>query len=159
MAAEQSSVEAFKRLALQLQSLSEVTEALTYRLLELDERLASSELMVQSLQAQGGSGLNLAEDTELRLDDTEARLARLESMLSADPAAMAPQLYVVDERDNSAEADAEPEPVFLDDMTDPDVVPGMEDQAHSGDAMDHDMSDHMTGDTDGYHHGQQELIA
>ena len=147
MAAEQSSVEAFKRLALQLQSLSEVTEALTYRLLELDERLASSELMVQSLQSQGGSGFNLAEDNELRLDDTEARLARLESMLNADPAAMAPQLYVVDEGEGTAEADAEPEPVFLDEMTDPDVVPGIEDQAHADD------------DIDGYRHDQQELIA
>jgi hypothetical protein len=70
-------------LADQLRTLSEVAETLTFRLLELEERLAAQELKVQPLlETQSvGQGL-IAEDTELRLGDTEDRLARLEGLLS-----------------------------------------------------------------------------
>jgi hypothetical protein len=63
------------RLAGQLQSLSELTESLAYRLLELEERL-------QPLLAGPAAPDPQMADTELRLDDTEQRLTRLESLLS-----------------------------------------------------------------------------
>jgi hypothetical protein len=70
------------RLAGQLHSLSELTETLAFRLLELEERLAAHDLRLQELlQAQGGEMAEAGSDTELRLEDTEERLARLESLL------------------------------------------------------------------------------
>lgn len=71
-----------QRLADQLQTLSEVAETLTFRLLELEERLAAHELKLQPLLAGAGSSAELDGDTELRLGDTEDRLARLEGLLS-----------------------------------------------------------------------------
>lgn len=71
------------RLASQIQSLSELTESLAYRLLELEERLAVQELKLQPLlQTAGTAQHGESADTELRLDDTEERLARLEALLS-----------------------------------------------------------------------------
>ena len=67
------------RLADQLQVLSEVAESLTYRLLELDERLAGQE----RLQEQAATvAPEVAEEMELRLLDTEERLARMEALLA-----------------------------------------------------------------------------
>ncbi|MFZ0408903.1 MAG: hypothetical protein WAM11_12450, partial [Cyanobium sp.] len=54
------------RLADQLQVLSEVAESLTYRLLDLEERLAGQE---QQQQAEAIDPL-VAEEMELRLLDT-----------------------------------------------------------------------------------------
>jgi hypothetical protein len=60
-----------------------VAETLTFRLLELEERLAAQELKMHSLlEGQGGGFVEASEDTELRLGDTEDRLARLEGLLS-----------------------------------------------------------------------------
>ncbi|MFY8148976.1 MAG: hypothetical protein ACOVNL_07130 [Prochlorococcaceae cyanobacterium] len=71
------------RLAEQLQALSLVTETLTYRLLDLEERLAAQEVHSrQTLEAEQGAVLQAAEATELRLLETEDRLARLEAVLS-----------------------------------------------------------------------------
>ena len=74
------------RLAEQLRVLSELTETLTYRLLEVEERLASQELRVRPLlDAAGGDPAGAAvlqEEMELRLEDTEERLSRLEGVLS-----------------------------------------------------------------------------
>jgi len=71
------------RLAHQLQMLSELSESLTYRLLELEERVAALDRLVEPLlAASNGASAQLAEDTELRLDDTEARLNQLEALLS-----------------------------------------------------------------------------
>ena len=81
MAPEQISPDGLKRLALQLQTLSQLTESLTYRLLELDERLSASERAIKGLEV-GAPGMQLNEDTELRLGDTEERLNRLEAILS-----------------------------------------------------------------------------
>jgi len=68
------------RLADQLQVLSEVAESLTYRLLELEERLAGQE---QRLQEQAATvDPEVAEEMELRLLDTEERLARMEALLA-----------------------------------------------------------------------------
>jgi len=83
MADELTVAHCTQRLADQLQTLSEVAEAITFRLLELEERLAAQELRLEPLlegQADG-QGL-LADETELRLDDTEDRLARLEGLLN-----------------------------------------------------------------------------
>ncbi|KAF0652154.1 hypothetical protein L107_14727 [Cyanobium sp. Copco_Reservoir_LC18] len=66
----------------QLQVLSQVTEALTYRLLELEERLGGHEDRigarleeVADLEAAHGAAM------DERLGDTEERLARIEAAL------------------------------------------------------------------------------
>ncbi len=70
------------RLADQLQVLSQVAEALTYRLLELEERLGGHEDRigarleeVADLEAAHGAAM------DERLGDTEERLARIETSL------------------------------------------------------------------------------
>ena len=69
------------RLVEQLQQFSEVTENLTYRLLELEDRLAAaeSELAQQHEQARGGA--EVPEAMEAWLEDTEQRLGRVEELL------------------------------------------------------------------------------
>ena len=82
MAVELKVADCTQRLADQLQTLSEVAEAITFRLLELEERLAAQELRLEPLlEGQADSQGVLADETELRLDDTEDRLARLEGLL------------------------------------------------------------------------------
>lgn len=82
MAVELKVADCTKRLADQLQTLSQVAEAITFRLLELEERLAAQELRLEPLlQGNAASKGELADETELRLDDTEDRLARLEGLL------------------------------------------------------------------------------
>lgn len=72
-----------RRLAEQLRTLSEMGETLTYRLLELEERLAAQELrLAPLLERQGGLDAAAAEDIELRLGDTEERLGRIEAVLN-----------------------------------------------------------------------------
>jgi hypothetical protein len=177
MAPEHASPDGLKRVALHLQTLSELTEALTYRLLELDERLTSSERTIHQLQGVG-VGDPLSEDTELRLGDTEERLSRLEAILSIADAwsGESPQQEpdVVDEvlgadDDTSdpgspvlpvaAESEpliriADPEPTFLDDLPTDESLPQQE----------------LQGDADGFeqeqggvelelleHHAQQDV--
>jgi len=84
MAAELSAGAGLTRLADQLQLLSELTETLTVRLLELEEKVAAVDQGLQPLLAQQRSAeaSELAADTLLRLDDTEERLMRLEGLLS-----------------------------------------------------------------------------
>lgn len=75
---------AIGRLAHQLHTLSQLSESLTYRLLELEERLAALDQLVQPLlSARTAESAQLGEDAERRLDDTAARLTRLESVLSS----------------------------------------------------------------------------
>jgi len=82
MAVELKVADCTQRLADQLQTLSEVAEAITFRLLELEERLAAQELRLEPLlEDQADSQAAMADETELRLDDTEDRLARLEGLL------------------------------------------------------------------------------
>ena len=105
MAPELKAADSTQRLADQLQTLSQVAEILTFRLLELEERLAGQEVRLEHLLEGGlASGAPMAEGTELRLVETEDRLARLESLLNG-VADQAPQLD---------EPIAEEEP-FLDD--------------------------------------------
>jgi hypothetical protein len=70
-----------QRLADQLLQLSEVTECLTFRLLELEERLAARE---RHLDASGDEGLEAAAGREIRssMQGTEDRLARIEAALA-----------------------------------------------------------------------------
>ena len=71
------------RLGEQLQALSQVSEALLFRLLDLEERLGAVEQQLGSLQAredQAPPGLGV--DTGEMLALTEERLARLEDLLS-----------------------------------------------------------------------------
>ncbi|MCT0206712.1 hypothetical protein [Synechococcus sp. CS-1332] len=70
------------RLADQLQVLSQVAEALTYRLLELEERLEGQEDRIgERLQAAAGQESAHGVAMDQRLGDTEARLARIEAAL------------------------------------------------------------------------------
>ena len=106
MAPELKAADCTQRLADQLQTLSEVAEILTFRLLELEERLTGHDVRLEQLLEGGlASGAPMAEGTELRLVETEDRLARLESLLKG-VAVQAPQLD---------EPIAEEEP-FLDDQ-------------------------------------------
>ncbi|MFZ9229907.1 MAG: hypothetical protein ACO23C_06905 [Prochlorococcaceae cyanobacterium] len=83
MAPEVSAASGLRRLADQLQTLSELTESLTYRLIELEEKVAAVDLRLEPLlHGAASDSASLAEDTELRLDDTEERLARLEAVLA-----------------------------------------------------------------------------
>jgi hypothetical protein len=106
MAPELKAADCTQRLADQLQTLSEVAEILTFRLLGLEERLTVHEVRLeQLLEGTLTSGAPMAEGTELRLVETEDRLARLESLLKG-VAAQAPY---------QDEPIAEEEP-FLDDQ-------------------------------------------
>ncbi len=71
-----------ERLAQQLNLLSQVMETLTYRVLELEERLAAQELRLQALKEQSSPTSTLDPAAEWRLDDTEQRLQQLEALLS-----------------------------------------------------------------------------
>lgn len=70
------------RLSGQLETLSELAEHLTYRLLEIEERLAGQDSQLASLQMQLEeipSGLGNA--LEEKMLETEDRLARIEALL------------------------------------------------------------------------------
>jgi hypothetical protein len=70
-----------QRLVAQLHALSELMESLAFRVVELEERLAATEQKLQPLL--GASGSERAPlDSDPRLLDTEARIARLEAWLS-----------------------------------------------------------------------------
>lgn len=70
------------RLADQLQVLSQVAEALTYRLLEVEERLEGQEDRIgERLREASGLEASHGLAMEERLGDTEERLARIEAAL------------------------------------------------------------------------------
>lgn len=72
------------RLADQLHAIAAVTETLTYRLLDLEERLGAQEQRLETLlQDRGGWGTAAAEGLEQRCGETEDRLGRLEALLAA----------------------------------------------------------------------------
>jgi hypothetical protein len=68
------------RVANQLNTLSEVLETLTVRLLELEERLETHHQEVQSFRNLAASP-EPAGGSDLRLEDTEERLSRVEALL------------------------------------------------------------------------------
>jgi uncharacterized coiled-coil protein SlyX len=108
------------RVAHQLQALSELSESLTYRLLELEERVAVLDRVVQPLVAAASGGSNqLSEEAELRLDDTEARLSQLESLLSGLERPSSPQTQHEDpsfDPFGEVEAVADDDQLFLDEQ-------------------------------------------
>jgi hypothetical protein len=70
------------RLSGQLKTLSELAEHLTYRVLELEEGLADQDQQLTSLQeASNNFGTRVGHAMEERLEETEARLARIERLL------------------------------------------------------------------------------
>jgi hypothetical protein len=71
-----------QRLAQQLQTLSQVVETLTYRLLELEERLSVQDQRLQAFAEKAPPQLAISAAAQGRLEDTEERLLRLESLLS-----------------------------------------------------------------------------
>ena len=74
-------VDSTLRLVEQLNALSQLTESLAFRLVELEERLAATEMKLKPL-LEAGAAATPGDDTELRLEDTEERIARLESLLN-----------------------------------------------------------------------------
>ena len=72
------------RLSEQMQALSLVSETLTLRLLELEERLSALEAQLEGLQLQ--SSPSSSDSAEL-LTATEERIARLEDLLNESTAA------------------------------------------------------------------------
>lgn len=85
-AAAGPSLEMVDRLATQLNVLSELLETITYRLLELEERVATQDLRLQAIVEQlpdpAASVAGISDDAELRLEDTEERLSQLEALLN-----------------------------------------------------------------------------
>ena len=74
-------VDSTLRLVEQLNALSQLAESLAFRVVELEERLAATEMKVKPL-LEPGAATTPDNDTELRLEDTEQRIARLESLLN-----------------------------------------------------------------------------
>jgi hypothetical protein len=75
-----------QRLGEQLQALSQVSETLTIRLLELEERLLGVERRYEQWVADAhGEGESTPGATSAILDLTEERIARLEELLVAAP--------------------------------------------------------------------------
>ena len=70
-----------QRLVEQLQLISEVSETLTYRLLELEERLAEGERDLAQLREQAQGAAELPPAVESWLEETDERLARVEELL------------------------------------------------------------------------------
>jgi hypothetical protein len=116
---------AAERLAEQLNTLSQVMETLTYRLLELEERCAAQELQMRAFTERREAGTELGEETEWRLDDTEQRLQQLESLLSGlDGTAVTRHLQPVRQEDREIAVSGqaamdgpfldEPEQLFMD---------------------------------------------
>jgi hypothetical protein len=82
MASVPLSAESSLRLADQLQVLSEVAESLTYRLLELEERLERQEHLIgERLEEAASREAAHGEAMDQRLEDTEERLAGIEAAL------------------------------------------------------------------------------
>jgi hypothetical protein len=80
MASAHQSSSSLHRLADQLTLLSEVTEALTYRLLQFEEKLAGCEEPLSQLLS--GQDPAAEEEMETRLLLTEEKLSRIEAMLN-----------------------------------------------------------------------------
>lgn len=70
-----------QRLVGQLQLLSEVTEQLTYRLIELEERVGEGERSLTQLHQEHQGPEEVPAAMETWLEETEQRLGRVESLL------------------------------------------------------------------------------
>ncbi|MFZ9167262.1 hypothetical protein [Vulcanococcus sp.] len=100
------------RLSAQLESLSQVGEVLTFRLLELEERLSRLELQLSELD-QSSSGDAHSSDTAEMLAVTEERISRLEELLSEPQQGqrlnLVRPLSPIDRHDNGSSVGSEPE--------------------------------------------------
>ncbi|TVS06840.1 MAG: hypothetical protein EA413_02785 [Cyanobium sp. PLM2.Bin73] len=112
--------EASQRLAQQLHTLSQVVETLTYRLLELEDRLSVQDRHLQDLAEAAQPDLGMAAAAQGRLKDTEERLKRVEGLLTgiepatvspAGPAGRAAGVHDID-----GQFPEEPEQPFLDEL-------------------------------------------
>ena len=112
--------EASQRLAQQLHTLSQVVETLTYRLLELEERLSVQDRRLQELAETPQPDLGMAVAAQGRLEETEERLKRVEALLNgiepstvspAGPAGRAAEVHDID-----GPFAEEPEQPFLDEL-------------------------------------------
>jgi hypothetical protein len=92
MSRDSSDLEWADRLSGQLKTLSEVAESLTYRMLELEERVAVQQRELTARQQSAEVQHNdLADAMEERLRETENRLGRLEGLLrNIEPRPLAP---------------------------------------------------------------------
>jgi hypothetical protein len=75
-----------QQLSEQLQSLSQLSETLTLRLLELEERLAGCEALVHRLDGVSASAVDGSAVAMDLLEQTELRIGRLEALLARDSA-------------------------------------------------------------------------
>lgn len=69
------------RLVLQYRALAEVTEQLTYRLIDLEERLADQQRQMAALIGQAQAA-ELGQESLQRLEQTDSRLAQIEALLA-----------------------------------------------------------------------------
>jgi hypothetical protein len=82
MASVPPSADSTLRLADQLQVLSQVAESLTYRLLELEERLERQQhVIAERLEEVAAREVVQGDAIDQRLDDSEERLAGIEAVL------------------------------------------------------------------------------
>lgn len=79
------------RLVAQLNALSQLTETLAFRVVELEEKLAATEQLLEPLLEAVPAAVP-CETTELRLEETEERISRLETLLHG-AGALAPALH------------------------------------------------------------------
>jgi hypothetical protein len=68
------------RLVEQFSCLAEVAEQLTYRLIDLEERLAKQHLLIMAIREEGMGVIHGLQWQE-RLDQTDLRLAQIETLL------------------------------------------------------------------------------
>jgi TolA-binding protein len=90
------------RLSEQMQALSLVSETLTLRLLELEERLSAMEAQLEGLQLQ--SSPSSTDSAEL-LTATEERIARLEDLLNEQSAPKRATVHPLQRPEHEASAD------------------------------------------------------
>jgi hypothetical protein len=83
MVSAERSPASLERLADQLSTLSELTETLTYRLLELEERLGQKEAQILAL-LEGAAGADPSHALEERLAETDDRISRIEAVLEGE---------------------------------------------------------------------------
>jgi len=74
------SAQALSRLVEQFRCLAVVAEQLTYRLVDLEERLAEQQQLIMAIREEGMAA-NHGQPWQERLDQTDLRLAQIETLL------------------------------------------------------------------------------
>lgn len=129
------------RLSGQLETLSELAESLTYRLLELEERLGAQDRQLSSLAtASEVLTTEVSEAIEERMQETEDRLARIEGLLhgaGSAPRALRALRALTGPSVQSVSSDEEV--VFLDDLAGDLAYPDDSDQGDFHQEEDSDL--------------------